>query len=99
MNGMCAVGQTDTVDVQVEASQSMIRIVGLSATLPNYRDVATFLGVNADSGLFYFDASYRPVPLEMQFAGVTDKNMIAARNRMDDLAYDKVCGALNPKPA
>ena len=76
--------------VQVEASQSMIRIVGLSATLPNYRDVATFLGVNADAGLFYFDASFRPVPLEMQFVGVTDKNMIASRNRMDDLAYDKV---------
>ena len=29
--------------VQVESSQSMIRIVGLSATLPNYRDVAEFL--------------------------------------------------------
>ena len=28
----------------------MIRIVGLSATLPNYRDVAHFLGVNADTG-------------------------------------------------
>lgn len=35
---------------QVESSQSMIRIVGLSATLPNYRDVARFLGVNSDSG-------------------------------------------------
>jgi len=35
---------------QVESSQSMIRIVGLSATLPNYRDVARFLGVNNDSG-------------------------------------------------
>lgn len=75
---------------QVEASQSMIRIVGLSATLPNYRDVATFLGVNVDTGLFYFDASYRPVPLEMQFVGVTDKQLVASRNRMDDLAYEKV---------
>ncbi|KAK9785880.1 hypothetical protein WJX73_006814 [Symbiochloris irregularis] len=79
---------------QVETSQSMIRIVGLSATLPNYKDVASFLGVNADTGLFYFDASYRPVPLEMQFVGVTDKNMIASRNRMEDLAYDKVVHSL-----
>jgi replicative superfamily II helicase len=29
---------------QVERSQAMIRIVGLSATLPNYIDVAEFLG-------------------------------------------------------
>jgi replicative superfamily II helicase len=28
---------------QVESSQSLIRIVGLSATLPNYVDVAAFL--------------------------------------------------------
>ena len=29
---------------QVESSQSLIRVVGLSATLPNYVDVAEFLG-------------------------------------------------------
>lgn len=46
---------------QVEATQSMIRIVGLSATLPNYKEVAHFLRVNLDTGLFYFDSSYRPV--------------------------------------
>lgn len=40
---------------QVESSQSMIRIVGLSATLPNYLDVADFLKVNRYIGLFYFD--------------------------------------------
>ena len=35
---------------QVESSQSMIRIVGLSATLPNYKDVGDFLGVNTETG-------------------------------------------------
>ena len=32
---------------QVETSQEMVRLVGLSATLPNYEDVATFLRVKA----------------------------------------------------
>ncbi len=41
--------------LQVEATQSLIRIVGLSATLPNYVDVARFLRVNPYIGLFYFD--------------------------------------------
>ncbi len=76
--------------LQVEASQSMIRVVGLSATLPNYADVANFLGVNVETGLFYFDASYRPVPLEMQFIGVNEKNPLGARNIQDDVCYDKV---------
>ena len=74
----------------MEASQSMIRVVGLSATLPNYKDVATFLGVNHDTGLFYFDASYRPVPLEMQFVGVTEKNLFAQKGIMDEVCYEKV---------
>ena len=32
-----------SVPVQVEATQEMTRIVGLSATLPNFDDVADFL--------------------------------------------------------
>ena len=115
----------------VESTQSMIRIVGLSATLPNYTDVARFLGVgetgahaagagrvsrrrslccsgeNArhgcafidrhspspppSAGLFYFDASYRPVPLEMQFVGVSERNIMARMNIMDEVCYQKVC--------
>nr|CDS20805.1 Activating signal cointegrator 1 complex subunit [Echinococcus granulosus] len=55
---------------QVEASQRLIRIVGLSATLPNYLDVAAFLRVNPCRGLFYFDSRFRPVPLDMAFVGV-----------------------------
>lgn len=42
-----------------ETAQEEIRLVGLSATLPNYRDVAAFLRVRPDTGLFYFDNSFR----------------------------------------
>lgn len=36
-------------------SPDSIRLVGLSATLPNYEDVATFLRVDIAKGLFWFD--------------------------------------------
>jgi pre-mRNA-splicing helicase BRR2 len=49
---------------QIESTSELVRIVALSATLPNYQDVAAFLRVKPESGLFYFDNSFRPVPLE-----------------------------------
>lgn len=43
-NGRIAAGPKLTeAFLQVESSQSLIRIVGLSATLPNYIDVSDFL--------------------------------------------------------
>ncbi|KAJ1916792.1 activating signal cointegrator 1 complex subunit 3 [Mycoemilia scoparia] len=76
---------------QVESSQSMIRIVGLSATLPNYVDVSEFLGVNPHKGLFYFDGGYRPVPLEQHFVGVHGKpNSQISNNALNRNCYDRV---------
>ncbi|KAK7403671.1 putative steryl acetyl hydrolase mug81 [Neonectria punicea] len=76
---------------QVESTQSMIRIVGLSATLPNYIDVADFLKVNKNAGMFYFDASFRPVPLEQHFIGVKGKaGSKQSRENIDNIAFDKV---------
>lgn len=49
--------------------QKPIRIVGLSATLPNYEDVARFIGAEGP-GTFYFDSSYRPTPLKCAFYGI-----------------------------
>lgn len=39
----------------IEMTQEDVRLIGLSATLPNYEDVATFLRVEPSKGLFYFD--------------------------------------------
>ena len=74
---------------QVESSQTSIRIVGLSATLPTYKDVAVFLRVNVDRDLFYFDSSYRPVPLETCFVGVMGTNMNKIKGAMNDITYKK----------
>ena len=68
----------------------MIRIIGLSATLPNYVDVARFLHVNPMKGLFFFDERFRPVPLEQTFVGVKGANYMQTLQRMDEVCYDKV---------
>ena len=74
---------------QVESQQTMIRIVGLSATLPNYIDVASFLHVNPYQGLFYFDSRFRPVPLGLTFCGIKAMSRLRQMEEMDKLAYDK----------
>ncbi|KNE71806.1 hypothetical protein AMAG_16111 [Allomyces macrogynus ATCC 38327] len=75
---------------QVESTQSMIRIVGLSATLPNYIDVASFLRVNPYKGLFFFDNGFRPVPLTQHFLGIKGKTNSASQKRnLDRACFDK----------
>jgi activating signal cointegrator complex subunit 3 len=44
--------------------------------------------------MFYFDASYRPVPLETRFVGVSERNIAARNNLMDEVCYQKVADAL-----
>ncbi len=68
----------------------MIRIIGLSATLPNYMDVAKFLHVNPFKGLFFFDGRFRPVPLGQSFIGIKGNNHIQILQRMDEVCYEKV---------
>ncbi|XP_076308174.1 U5 small nuclear ribonucleoprotein l(3)72Ab isoform X1 [Tachypleus tridentatus] len=74
----------------IEMTQEEVRLVGLSATLPNYKDVATFLRVEPTSGLYYFDNSFRPVPLEQQYIGITEKKAIKRFQVMNEILYEKV---------
>lgn len=73
----------------VESAQTPIRIVGLSATLPNYRDVSNFLRVDPSRGLFHCDSSFRPVPLTQVFIGVHGKDRNIVSDAMNRIAYDK----------
>mmetsp|Transcript_57678 Transcript_57678/g.103593 ORF Transcript_57678/g.103593 Transcript_57678/m.103593 type:complete len:2173 (-) Transcript_57678:154-6672(-) len=75
---------------QIETTQEHIRLIGLSATLPNYEDVAIFLRVNPEKGLFYFGNQYRPVPLEQTYIGITDKKAIKRFNTMNEVCYEKL---------
>ncbi|GMH51646.1 hypothetical protein TrRE_jg2330 [Triparma retinervis] len=78
----------------VESSQRSVRIVGLSATLPNYQDVALFLRVHATRGLFYFGPEHRPVPLSQNFIGVTEKDRWRQIKKMNEVCYDIVTDSL-----
>lgn len=141
-------------------TQEDVRLIGLSATLPNYEDVATFLRVDPAKGLFYFDnryetgrnrmrwpscclfplpwsslalgfrrasvfwcdmtpkigilllgiekdcllpwysmpktsfvcwtSSFRPVPLEQTYVGITEKKAIKRFQIMNEIVYEKI---------
>lgn len=74
----------------IETTQEDVRLIGLSATLPNYEDVATFLRVEPSEGLFFFDNSFRPVPLEQQFIGINEKKPVKRFQIMNEIVYEKV---------
>lgn len=75
---------------KIEQTGDHVRIVGLSATLPNYRDVANFVRADPLKGVFHFDASFRPCPLQQEFVGVTDKKPIKQLRTMNEVCYKKV---------
>jgi activating signal cointegrator complex subunit 3 len=74
----------------VESIQSMIRILGLSATLPNYADVGRFIRAPAHA-IFNFDGEYRPIPLEQRFIGCkVVSNSTEQANLFLEACFDKV---------
>lgn len=79
----------------VESRQRQVRIVALSATLPNYADVAEFLQV-PKRGLFFFGPEYRPVPLKQQFIGVVmkTKDRNVKEQKLNDVCYEEVLDSL-----
>ncbi|KAI8053078.1 Sec63 Brl domain-containing protein [Syncephalis plumigaleata] len=74
----------------VEQTRQPVRLVGLSATLPNYADVAAFLRVDPDRGLFHFDSSYRPCPLKQEYVAITERKAIKRYQAMNEVTYEKV---------
>ena len=85
---------------RVESTQRMVRVVGLSATLPNPECVATFLRVDLDKGLFKFGQEYRPVPLRQSFIGIISESSGGGGGRwkqeqkLNGICYDVVADVL-----
>ena len=42
-----------------------------------------------DKGLFFFDHSYRPVPLQMQYIGITERNAFKRVQLQNEICYEK----------
>lgn len=67
-----------------------MRLVALSATLPNYMDVAHFLRIDDKQGVFFFDNSYRPCPLAQCYIGLMEKKPARRMQLMNEVTYEKV---------
>jgi len=78
----CAIETTST-----NLQASALRIITVSATLPNVADIATFVEA-PPSGTFSFDASYRPVPLTtiVKSCGKIWKNEFLFSKQVSELA-------------
>ena len=61
----------------IEIYQRPVRIIGLSATFPNYRDAAEFIKAKE---VFYFNSMYRPDPLKMTIVGFKKESINQDQN-------------------
>ncbi|KAM0684055.1 putative steryl acetyl hydrolase mug81 [Mitosporidium daphniae] len=83
----------------VEGAQRMVRIIGLSATLPNFMDVAEWLRVAVGKGLFFFDASFRPVPLKVTLIGLSNTLLRNPSASEEELAAQTSSTKTHVRPA
>ncbi|KAL8269770.1 hypothetical protein Esti_006299 [Eimeria stiedai] len=76
-----------------ERTQRLTRLVGISATLPNWREVADFLLVSP-ANAFNFGAECRPVPLEQTFKGIKEKDPNKQKKVYEAVTYEAVMSAV-----
>ncbi|ETW38329.1 hypothetical protein PFTANZ_00947 [Plasmodium falciparum Tanzania (2000708)] len=88
--GVNSVRQNKYGENHISIRRKKIRLVGLSATLPNYEDVGIFLRAHIERGIFYFDHSFRPVQIEQHYIGIKEKKGIKKYALMNELTYEKV---------
>lgn len=81
--------------------ERQVRIVALSSSISNGRDVAQWLGCNS-AATFNFHPNVRPVPLELHIHGVNISHTASRLCAMAKPAYQaitRLAGQLQPKPA
>ena len=83
---------------RMEQALDYVCLVGLLATLPNYKDVATFLRVDQSKGLFYFDTSSCSCALQQQFITVAEKKAIKRYQVMIEVFHEMVLDQAGKNP-
>ena len=72
----------------IARSMPYMRLIGLSATLPNYQQVGEWLQC-PQSHIFNFDQSYRPCPLAQEFIGISTSSF-KKYQLQNQITYTKV---------
>ena len=74
-----------------------LRIVGLSTSLANARDLADWIGCSP-TGLFNFHSNVRPVPLEVHIAGFPGKHYCPRMATMNKPTFAAIQDYSKDKP-
>ncbi|WCJ36535.1 Activating signal cointegrator 1 complex subunit 3 [Euphorbia peplus] len=83
----------------VSRTENKIRIVALSSSLANAKDLGEWIGASSH-GLFNFPPGVRPVPLEIHIQGVDIANFEARMQAMTKPTYSAIVQhTKNVKPA
>lgn len=71
-------------------TSNKLRVVGLSTALANAKDLADWLGIENQTGLFNFRPSVRPVPLEVHISGYPGKHYCPRMASMNKPTYQAI---------
>lgn len=77
----------NTGDMNSRKKKKKTRLVGLSATLPNYADVATLIEAER---VHYFEPKYRPCPLKMEFIGYQEGRPLQSARLLNEIVVEKL---------
>ena len=80
-------------------TSNTLRIIGLSTALANAKDLADWLGIDSQMGLYNFRPSVRPVPLEVHISGYPGKHYCPRMCSMNKPAYQAIQQHSPDKPS
>ena len=70
--------------------KKILSILGLSTALANAKDLADWLGIEGQTGLYNFRPSVRPVPLEVHISGYPGKHYCPRMVSMNKPAFQAI---------